>query len=223
MTPYDRLYAETASARNEFLSLPLVQQGKSRGYSREQYLDFLSQTFHHVKHILPLLSLAAARTTDERYQNALLEHMKEERGHDKWLLDDIQALGGDPVRAAYGKPDEACAVMVGYAYYAVEHISPYALLGMLHVLEGLSATLSQVIAGTMRRSLQAVGKAGFFYLTSHGSLDAEHAEHFKEFVNGIEDPETVGTIIDTARIFYRLYGAIFLDLDYRHAEIAQAA
>jgi hypothetical protein len=50
--------------------------------------------------------------------------MKEERGHDKWILDDIPALGGDADKIANDKPDTACAIMVGYAYYSIEHISP---------------------------------------------------------------------------------------------------
>ena len=42
MTPYDRLYAETASARNRFLAIPLVRQAAAEGGSRALYLDFLS-------------------------------------------------------------------------------------------------------------------------------------------------------------------------------------
>ena len=105
-----------------------------------------------MKHTFPLLSLAAALTKDERYQDALFEYMKEERGHDKWILDDIRALGGNADKVANGKPDMSCEIMVGYAYYAIEHISPYAILGMVHVLEGLSTMLAHSVA-TRRQGL----------------------------------------------------------------------
>lgn len=223
MTPYDRLYVETASSRNEFLAIPLVQQAIASGGSRGLYLDFLSQAYHHVKHTFPLLALAAARTKDERYQDALFEYMKEERGHDKWILDDIRALGGDADKVANGKPDMACEIMVAYAYYSIEWISPYAILGMVHVLEGLSTMLAHTVAGAVRNSLKIEGNAGFSYLTSHGALDVEHVAMFKNLLNGIEDPATAGIIIDAARVFYRLYGAIFVDMGLRHVEVAHAA
>jgi len=223
MTPYDRLYAETASARNRFLAIRLVQQAASSGGTRALYLDFLTQAYHHVKHTFPLLALAAALTKDERYQDALFEYMKEERGHDKWILDDIRAFGGDAEKVANGKPGKACEIMVGYAYYAIEHISPYAILGMVHVLEGLSTMLAHTVATAVKGSLKADGNKGFSYLMSHGSLDIEHVVLFKNLMNGFEDPNTVEIIIDAARVFYRLYGAIFVDMGRAHTEVAHAA
>ncbi len=223
MSPYDRLYAETASARNQFLAIPLVGQAAARGGSRALYLDFLTQAYHHVKHTFPLLSLAAALAQDERYQDALFEYMKEERGHDKWILDDIRAFGGDAEKVANGKPDAACEIMVGYAYYSIEHISPYAILGMVHVLEGLSTMLAHTVATAVKGSLKLDGDKGFSYLMSHGSLDIEHVALFKTLVNGFEDPKTVEVIIDAARIFYRLYGAIFVEMGHRHTEVSHEA
>jgi len=223
MTPYDRLCAETAPARYRFLGIPLVQQAAARGGSRALYLDFLTQAYHHVKHTFPLLSLAAALTRDERYQDALFEYMKEERGHDKWILDDIRALGGNAEKVTNGKPDMACEIMVGHGYYAIEHISPYAILGMVHVLEGLSIMLAHTVATAVKDSLKTQGNAGFSYLISHGSLDIEHVTLFKNLVNGFEDPKTVDIIIDAARVFYHLYGTIFADMGNRHAEVSHAA
>ncbi len=224
MTPYDRLYAETAASRTEFLSIPLVKQALATGGSRALYLDFLAQAYHHVKHTFPLLSLAAALTKDEPYQDALFEYMKEERGHDRWILDDIRAFGGNAQKTADGKPGLACEIMVGYAYYCIERVSPYAILGMVHVLEGLSTMLAHKVAGAVKSSLKADGGAGFSYLMSHGSLDVEHVALFKNLLNGIEDRETVDIVIDAAKVFYRLYGAIFIDLGAAHnTEIAHAA
>jgi hypothetical protein len=138
MNTFDRLYLLTTEDRDRFLSIPLVKHALATGGSRELYLDFLGQAYHHVKHTFALLSLAAAETRDERYQDALFEYMKEERGHDKWILDDIRAMGGDADAVARSQPGIPCQAMVGYAYYCIQWISPYAILGMVHVLEGLS-------------------------------------------------------------------------------------
>ena len=107
-----------------------------------------------MKYTFPLLAFAAARTSDEAYQDALVEYMEEERGHEKWILTDIEAMGGDAVGVRNGKPGIACQVMVAYAYYAIEWISPYAMLGSVHVLEGMSTLLADKAANSIQRSLE---------------------------------------------------------------------
>lgn len=215
MTPFERLYEETAEAREGFLAIPLVRQAAAAGGSRELYLAFLTEAYHHVKHTFPLLSLAAAHTSDERYQTALAIYMNEEKGHDKWILEDIRAMGGDADAVARGKGGIPCQVMVGYAYYCIEWISPYALLGMVHVLEGLSVMLAHTVAGAVQKSLAAQEAAGFSYLQTHGSLDVEHTALFRKLVDTLEDRETQDIVIGAARVMYRLYGAIFEDLGER--------
>src|SRR5260370_24444118 len=100
--------------------------------------------------------------------------MEEERGHEKWILNDIRALGGDPDAVRDGQGGPACRIMVGYAYYAIEHISPYAFLGSVHVLEGMSVLLADQVADTINASLGLESDAGFTSLPTHRSLDREH-------------------------------------------------
>src|SRR6267142_2905033 len=129
MSFYEQLVAETAGSRDAFLAIPLVRNTLRNGAPRSLYLDFLAEAYHHVKHTFPLLALAASRTSDKRYQDALVEYLEEERGHEKWILDDIRAVGGNPDAVRVGAPGLPCQIMVGYSYYAIERISPYAFLG----------------------------------------------------------------------------------------------
>lgn len=209
---HELLVRETAKSREAFLSIPLVRHATRVGAPRGLYLAFLAEAYHHVRHTFPLLALAASRTSDERYQDALVEYMREERGHEKWILDDIRALGGDPDAVRNGRGGPACRTMVGYAYYAIEHISPYAYLGSVHVLEGMSVMLADKLADALKGSIGLGGEGGFSYLRSHGSLDQEHVAFFRELVDGFEDDETQRLIIDNASMFYGLYGAIFREL-----------
>ena len=222
MSFYEQLVAETADSRDAFLSIPLVRNTIRNGAARSLYLAFLTEAYHHVKHTFPLLALAASRTSDERYQDALVEYMEEERGHDKWILNDIQALGGDPDAVRHGQGGPACRIMVGYAYYAIQHISPYAFLGSVHVLEGMSVLLADQVADALKSSLGLESDTGFTYLRTHGSLDSEHVAFFRKLVDGFDDQKTQRIIIDNASIFYRLYGSIFHDLGAR-AELSHAA
>ena len=225
MSFYDRLIAETERERIAFTSIPLIREAVRSGASRELYLDFLAQAYHHVKHTFPLLAFAAARTKDEAYQDALVEYMEEERGHEKWILNDIAAMGGDAAAVRDGASGIACQVMVGYTYYAIEWVSPYAMLGSVHVLEGMSTLLADKAADAIQRSLGGGGggKEGFSYLRSHGALDIEHVAFFKQLVNGLARPRAQQIVIDASRVFYRLYGDIYHELATRHPIKSHAA
>ncbi len=222
MSFYDRLMNETSKDRESFLAIPIVQHAILNGAPRGLYLDFLTEAYHHVKHTFPLLALAASRTSDERYQEALVEYMEEERGHEKWILDDIRTVGGHPDAVRSGTPRAPCQIMVGYAYYAIEHISPYAFLGSVHVLEGMSVLLADKLADALKNSLGLENDSGFTYLRTHGSLDTDHVAFFRSLVDGFDDSATQRIVVDNAKIFYRLYGAIFQDLGAR-AELSNAA
>lgn len=222
MSFYDRLVRETTAERDHFLAIPLVERALVSGGPKGLYVAFLAEAYHHVKHTFPLLALAASRTTDERYQDALVEYMEEERGHEKWILNDIRAMGGDAEAVRTGRPGPACRVMVAFTYYAIEHVSPYAMLGSVHVLEGMSVLLADRLADVLRRMFGAQGETGFSYLTSHGSLDQEHVAFFRTLVNGIDDPQVQDVIVDHSKMFYRLYGDIFRDLG-THRELSNAA
>lgn len=216
---YERLLRETATQRREFLEIPVIRRAVASGVSRELYVAFLEQAYHHVKHTCPLLETAASRCDADTWLHQALRHyVAEEKGHDEWILGDVAAMGGDAeaVRNGTGRPP--CRAMVAHAYEAIASRGPAALLGMVHVLEGMSVLLAEQAAASIRRSLAPSGPhrgdaAGFRYLTSHGALDVEHVAFFRSLVDRLDDPETEQAVIDTAKAVYRLYGDIFRDLD----------
>jgi hypothetical protein len=150
---------------------------------------------------------------DDRYKDALLGYIAEETGHEAWILDDIAALGGDAEAVSRSQPGPACGRLIDYAYRCIDESGPYALMGMVHVLEGLSAALAGTAARTLRRTLgDGTGTAGFRYLSSHGHLDQEHVAFFRTLVNGFDKPAVRDAIVATARTVYVLYGDIFRSL-----------
>ena len=215
MTFHARLLADTKAAEAEFLAIPIINRTLSDGIEGPTYLAYLGEAYHHVRHTCPLLALAYARCREDdgTYREALLEYIDEERGHEMWILDDIRALGGDAATIARGRGGQAVRIMVGYAYYAIEHISPFALLGMVHVLEGVSAKIATQAAAAIQSSLGLTSLGGFSYLISHGALDKDHVAFFEGVVNTITCPRKQQHIIDTAVIMYRLFGNVFRDLE----------
>lgn len=225
MTPfYDQLVAETRAEREAFCSIPLIRRAVSSGVDRGLYLRFLESAYHHVRHTCPLLGLALSRCggADERYRAGLLDYLQEEAGHEGWILDDIEALGGDSGQVAAGTGSFAVRVMVGHAYFSIEHVSPYAFLGMAHVLEGMSVALAGAAAEAIGRTLGADRTAGFSYLTSHGDLDRSHTGIYARLLDQIDTADRRLIVVAAARDFYRLYGAVFEELD-RFGEICHAA
>jgi pyrroloquinoline quinone (PQQ) biosynthesis protein C len=223
MTPYDQLVSETAAARCEFLAIPLLTRALNGMVPRPLYIEFLTQAYHHVRHTCFLLSLAATKTRDRHYSAALKSYMAEEDGHEQWILNDIAAMGGDAQKAMLSRARPPCRAMVGYAHFAIEWISPYAMLGMVHVLEGASAALAGKAADALERAFGSKNGEGFTYLKTHGTLDLEHVDFFRDTINGIRDTAALPVIIDAANMMYWLYGNIFRDLQRQLTHEAVAA
>lgn len=216
MSAFHQLVHETQSARQTFVEMPFIQHVLRNGASKELYLDFLGQAYHHVKYTAPLLASAAARcgSEDYLYQSALFEYIEEERGHELWILEDIHALGGDPNAVRRSSPRLPCKVMVGHAFFLVDRVSPYGLLGMVHVLEGMSVALAEKVVFAIRASVAPSGEGGFKYLTTHGDLDVQHSELFENLIDKI-DGKHLPLVIEAASDFYTLYGDLFRDLDHQ--------
>lgn len=207
---YDDLLAATEKERAGLLAIPFLREGAAGRISREQYLAFLGQAYHHVKHTLPLLMACGARIPETKgwLRTAMAEYIKEETGHEEWILNDIRACGGDPEQVRHDRPGFAAELLVAYAYDAIHRGNPVGFLGMVLVLEGTSVQVATQAAHALKKNLGLPDKA-FTYLTSHGALDIEHTRFFASLVDRIGDPADREAVIHGARVFYRLYGDIF--------------
>lgn len=221
-----RLLEQTAEARQGLLAAPIIQ-GTLRGeVSLPSYLAFLREAYHHVRHTVPLL-LACRAALPARHQwlrEPLAEYVVEEEGHDEWILNDIQACGGDADAVRRATPGHATEVMVAYAYDTIARRNPLGFLGMVHVLEGTSVSLALLAAEQIQKPL-ALPDSAFSYLRSHGLLDREHTAHFEDLMNRIEDPRDQADIVHAARAFFRLYGEVFRSLplpEVRRTAVAAA-
>ncbi|MBD2858354.1 iron-containing redox enzyme family protein [Spongiibacter sp. KMU-158] len=214
MSFYARLQAETAAERQYLTSQPFIQRALTGGLSRADYIAFLSQAFHHVKHTVPLLMACGARLPDhhEWLREAVAEYIEEEVGHQEWILNDIAACQGDKESVRHSRPDSAAELMVAYAYDTVTRGNPVGFFGMVMVLEGTSIAVADNAAAAIQQSLNLPNKA-FSYLKSHGALDIEHVAFFEKLMDKITDEGDQAEIIHRAKMFYQLYGNIFRDLE----------
>ena len=211
---FEELQVQTQAERTQLHAIPVIQRALRGDITRDLYVAFLTQAYHHVKHTLPLLMSCGARLpgTHEWLREAMAHYIEEEVGHQEWILKDIANCGSDAEAVRHGMPALETELMVAYAYDTIARGNPVGFLGMVYVLEGTSVSLATHAAGAMQQALGLPAKA-FVYLTSHGSVDVGHIEFFAGIVNRLDNEVDRAAVVHAARRFFRLYGDIFRSLD----------
>ncbi|XAW87959.1 iron-containing redox enzyme family protein [Vibrio sp. CDRSL-10 TSBA] len=214
---FDRLKQETSAAQQAMLQAPIFAECARGDIDRATYLAFLTQAFHHVKHTVPLLMACGGRLPEkyEWLRQAIGEYIEEEKGHHEWILNDINACGGDAaaVRANRdaGRVGVLVELMVAYLYHQIDRANPIAFFGMVWVLEGTSVGVGGQVAALIKQTLNLPDQA-MTYLTSHSALDQEHIQLFESLMNRITDPVDQQAIIDSANMVFGLYGGMLRQL-----------
>lgn len=213
MSFYEELQSRVAEDRETLLAIPVIRSSLAGRVTLEQYLAFLGQAYHHVRHTVPLLMACGARlsATHDWLRSAVARYIAEETGHEEWILNDIAAAGGDADAVRASAPGRAAEILVAYAYDYIARSNPVGFFGMVYVLEGTSQAIATSAARSMRASLGLPPEA-FTYLASHGALDQDHLRFFAGLMNRLESPADRDAVVHVARRVFRLYGDVFRDL-----------
>jgi pyrroloquinoline quinone (PQQ) biosynthesis protein C len=211
---YEELLQATQAEQSQLQSLPIIQSALKGEVTRTQYIAFLTQAYHHVKHTVPLLMACGAKLGGDKewLREAIAHYIEEEIGHQEWILNDIAASGGDAEAVRHGIPAFETELMVAYAYDTIARGNPVGFFGMVHVLEGTSIQLAIHAAEALQASLGLPTHA-FTYLNSHGALDLEHVDFFRNLVNRLDSEEDKACLTHCAKAVFRLYGDIFRSLE----------
>jgi len=214
---FEQLKQHTAGAQQAMFSAPVISDVQQGNISKEMYIAFLTQAYHHVKHTVPLLMACGGRLSNEYewVREAIAEYIDEEKGHQEWILNDIQNCGGnaEAVRNSEGegRVGEAIELMVSYLYHNIDRNNPLALFGMVWVLEGTSVGIGGQMADKIQSKLNLPVSA-MTYLISHSVLDQDHLQFFETLMNKITKPEDQQVIIDSANMVFALYAQMLRSL-----------
>ncbi|KQN40074.1 long-chain fatty acid--CoA ligase [Pseudomonas sp. Leaf48] len=213
MSFFDRLQEATHQERTELFNLPIIRNALEGDVSLESYRAFLEQAYYHVRHTVPLMMACGARLPLrlEWLREAVCEYIDDEYGHEQWVLNDIEACGGDRNAVRDGHPSLPIELMVSFLYDLIARDNPVGLFGMVNVLEGTSIALATHAAGSIRERLE-LPESAFTYLSSHGSLDIEHMQTYSLLMNQLEDPGDQAAVIHASKVVYRLYADMFRGL-----------
>jgi pyrroloquinoline quinone (PQQ) biosynthesis protein C len=202
----------TDASRRELEGIPKVHSMLHHGLTLGEYRAFLHDLFHIVWHFCPVMSAAAARC-DDRFRGVrleLFERIEEEKGHEQWVLQDIEAVGGDVQAAHTAPPSAATQAMIGFNYYAADRVHPCAVLGMLYTLEVISSVyggrVSESIATALGRDTEG---GGFKFLSSHATLDVDHMAKLNRLLKTIEDVDAQSAIVNATRVNFHQFGQLF--------------
>ena len=212
MSFFITLIESSDASRRSIENLPKVQSMMHKGLTPAEYRAFLRDLYHIVWHFCPIMAVAAARCDDRlrtvRYE--LYERIEEEKGHETWVLEDIGAMGGDVAGANAASPSAPVQAMIGFNYYAAEHVHPCAVLGMLYVLEVVASVYGGKVADSIAR---AVGKdvtaGGFRFLSSHATMDQDHMAKLNVLLKTIDDPAAQAAIISSTHVNFHQFGQLF--------------
>ena len=213
MSFHNTLVQHTQSAAITLQSAAIIQSALRGEITQAEYIAFLTEAYHHVKHTVPLLMAAGSRLPEDKewLREAVAEYISEEVGHQEWILNDLAACGIDKEHVRHGRPALATELMVAYAYDTIQRGNPLGFFGMVHVLEGTSIAIADRAADAIAEATGLPRKA-FTYLRSHGGLDVEHVKFFKGLMDRITDPVEQDVILHAAGVFFHLYGDIFRSL-----------
>lgn len=202
----------TDSNRRELEEVPKVHALIHKGLSIDEYRAFLHDLYHIVWHFCPVMAAAAARCDDRfrevRYE--LYERIEEEKGHETWVLEDLEAVGGDTGFVCGNPPSAPVQAMVAFNYYSAERVHPCSVLGMLYMLEVVSSVYGGRAADSIAHATgRSVDAGGFKFLSSHAAMDVDHMAKLNLLVKTIEDPAAQAAIVNSTRVNFYQFSRMF--------------
>jgi hypothetical protein len=185
-------YSRVLRAKLEWMRRPLdaalerlwAESDQARVYPR-----FLIHLHQVIRASVPLMQAARQRALERASSDPvcaglaeyLAVHIDEERGHDAWALDDLEAAGVGRDAALACVPPAQTAALVGAQYYWIEHHHPVALLGYIFILEDGPDDADLFLDELRARS--GFAEAAFRTLRHHGRLDREHRADLDRLVD----------------------------------------
>jgi pyrroloquinoline quinone (PQQ) biosynthesis protein C len=192
--------------------MPRVQSMMHKGLKLPEYQAFLHDLYHIVLNFCPIMAVAAARCGEplRAIREELEERIVEEKGHELWVLDDVQAVGGSLQAVRESPPSPPVQAMIGFNYYAAEREHPCSVLGMLYVLEVIASVYGGKAADSIARAIGRESAAGGFrFLSSHATMDADHMAQLNVLLKTIADPAAQAAVINSTRVNFHQFGQLF--------------
>lgn len=204
------LITRTDEDRRSFETHPKVLDAVANGMSIERYRALLLELYHVVWHFNPVCAAAASRIGDEHaaVRMFLYDHMHEEKGHEQWVVHDLESIGVPPARTRAHQPSAHTLTLNGYNYWAADRRHPCSALGMLYALEVIASVYGGPFANAIRESLLLHGDQGVSFISSHATLDAEHMAELRQIMSTLKDEASLDAVVESVRVNFHHFTRI---------------
>ena len=204
------LVGRTDEARRAFETHPTVMDAVANGMSLERYRKLLLELYHVVWHFNPVCAAAASRIGDAHRQVRyfLYEHMQEEKGHEEWVLNDLEAMGVGRDTGRAHPPDVFTLALTGYNYWAADRRHPCSVLGMLYALEVIASVYGGPFTNALKDRLLLEDDRGVTFIGSHATLDAEHMAELREVLNLLDDEAARDAVVESVIVNFHHFTRI---------------
>lgn len=193
--------------------IPQMRQMLAGDFSEAQYVNFMKDIYPIVLHFCPTMAAAAGRCA-HRYDLVriyLYDHIHEEKGHEKIVLEDLASFDIAPEIIIEGPVREPVQAMVAFNYYSSLMGNPCSVLGMIYVLEIISSVYAGKVAQAVSRSLGRHVSNGFVFLHSHSSVDMEHMAKLRHLFQTIQSPDIFSDLMKSVTMNFYLVSQIIKD------------
>lgn len=201
------LVTSTDESRRAFEMNPHVLRIVADGLDVDRYRQLLSELYHVVWHFNPICAAAASRLSDEyravRYY--LYDHVKEEKGHEEWVMADLEVVGVARQLALSHQPSTSLLSLLGYNYWSADRRHPCSVLGMIYALEVIASVYGGPITVAIQQSLLLDGTHGITFISSHVEMDSEHMAELRVVANTLHDESAKTAIIESTMINFALF------------------
>ncbi len=200
--------------RHKMEALPQLQAMLGGTYSKAAYVEFLVQLYPIVSNFCPLMAAAAGRCAD-RYttlRQFLYQHIEHEKGHEAMVINDLEQLGCQYSDLPNIHSGPAARAMLAYNYHVIDRVDPHYVIGMVYVLELMSAGYASKVAQSISRAIDQPITRGFSFLDSHGTLDDDHIANVSELIQSLESKDLVEKIVDSVDMNFYLLRQLISDL-----------
>jgi pyrroloquinoline quinone (PQQ) biosynthesis protein C len=193
------LISRTDEARRAFETNPRILQIVAAGLSVERYRKLLLELYHVVWHFNPTCAAAASRMGDQHSEIRyfLYDHMMEEKGHEEWVINDLEVVGAGRKEVAGHRPSNALLALNGYNYWAADRRNPCSVLGMVYALEVIASVYGGPIAAAIKESLMLEDDRGISFISSHVTMDAEHMAELRVVLNKLHDEDSKDAVVES--------------------------
>ncbi|MFD6395383.1 iron-containing redox enzyme family protein [Nocardia sp. NPDC060249] len=173
---------------------------EAHGFDRELYRLLMVQIYHYTSHNATNQAVAAFRATPAQLSllKFVLEHAREELGHERMVLHDLRAVGLlEKGQTVDDRPLPATDALIGYLYGVALREGPIARLGYSYWAEAVYEHIAPLMA-VARESLGLTDRDMSFFV-AHAEIDTKHADEVREAIRkSVHTPEQAEGVLRVA-------------------------